>query len=83
MSKRKAIRVEHLGDVPLDLPGACLRIERRHWPDGSSCLHIAKWSRQPQTGRLAPWHPPQYLQLPWELARALGAAIMEVTTRQP
>ncbi|MFZ5815331.1 MAG: hypothetical protein ACOY93_08500 [Bacillota bacterium] len=71
MSKSKAVKIDHLGDMPLDLPGAFLRFERRHWPDGTSCLHIAKWGTQPETGRPAPWWPPQYTQIPWEMAGSL------------
>lgn len=81
MSKRAAVRVDHLGDVALDRPDLFLRLERRHWADGSSCLHVAKWSRQPNTGKLAPWWPPQYIQIPWELAEMLGATIVEAATR--
>ncbi|WP_374712263.1 hypothetical protein [Symbiobacterium terraclitae] len=81
MSKSKAVKVDHLSDMPLDLPGSFLRIERRHWPDGSSCLHIAKWSRQPNTGRPAPWMPQQYIQLPWEYAEALGLTILDGVAR--
>lgn len=77
MSKGKAVRVDHLCDLPLDIPGAFLRIERRHWADGSSCLHIAKWGIQPTTGRPAPWWPQQYTQVPWELAERLGATILD------
>lgn len=71
MSKRAALRVDHLGDVPLDLPGVFLRIERRWWVDGTSCLHIAKWGVQPERGTAAPWWPPQYVQVPWEIGPEL------------
>ena len=77
MSKRAAVRVDHLGDLELDKPGLFLRLERRHWADGSSCLHVAKWGTQPGTGRPAPWWPPQYIQIPWKLAEMLGATIVE------
>lgn len=75
MSKRAAIRVEHLADLPLDIPGVFLRLERRYWADGSSCLHIAKWGVQPTTGRPAPWWTPQYIQLPWELGTLFSAEL--------
>lgn len=71
LSKSKAVRVDPLGDTPLDIPGAFIRAERRHWADGTSCLHIAKWGIQPKTGRPAPWWPLQYIQIPWELAGTL------------
>ena len=50
MSKRKAVRIDHIADLPTDLEGVFLRIERRWWADGSSCLHICKWGTQPETG---------------------------------
>lgn len=81
MSRQAAVRVDHLCDLPLDRPGLFLRLERRHWPDGTSCLHIAKWGVQPETGRPAPWWPLQYVQIPWELAEQLGSAIVEAATR--
>lgn len=81
MSKRKAVRVQHLCDIPLDLDGVWLRLERRWWPDGSSCLHIAKWGIQRETGRPTPWWPPQYTQVSWDVAQELGAIIREVTAR--
>lgn len=70
MAREKAVRVEHLVDVPTDKPGVFLRAERRFWSDGTSCLHIAKWGTQP-SGRKSPWIPLQYLQVPWELASAV------------
>ena len=75
MTKQTAERVQHLTDVPLDLPGVFLRVERRWWADGSSCLHIAKWGVQPKTGRSAPWWPQQYTQVPWALGEPLLAAL--------
>lgn len=68
--KEKAIKIDHIKDVPLDIPGAFLRFERRHWKDGTSCLHIMKWGTQPETGRQAPWWPLQYVQVPWDLRYA-------------
>lgn len=79
--REHAVRVDHLADIPLDLPGAFLRLERRYWADGTSCLHIAKWGHQPETGRPAPWWPPQYTQVPWALAGMLGEAINECASR--
>jgi hypothetical protein len=86
--KRKAVRIDHLGDMPLDLPGVFLRVQRRHWDDGTSCLHIAKWGTQPETGRKAPWWPPQYTQVPWRLAGPLvetldKALLVSVDTTPP
>lgn len=66
MSRTSAVRVEHIADAPLDR-GLFLRVERRHWADGTSCLHITKWGKQPNTGRLAPYKPFQYVQIPWEI----------------
>lgn len=66
MSKRKAVKVDHICDLRLDRPDMFLRIERRYWADGTSCLHIAKWCKQPKRGAFAPWSPPQYTQVPWE-----------------
>lgn len=63
MSKSKAVRIDHLVDLPLDLPGAFLRLERHYWADGTSCLHIMKWGTQSTTGKVAPWWPPQYVQV--------------------
>lgn len=80
-SKSKAVRVDHICDVPLDIPGAFLRFERRFWADGSSCLHIAKWCVQPNTGRTSPWWPPQYTQVPWEMAQEVGLTITEAVSR--
>lgn len=77
MSKRKAVRVDHLADIPLDVPDMFLRLERRYWPDGTSCLHICKWSFQPKRQKLAPWWPLQYVQLPWWLVGRL----VEVLTK--
>lgn len=77
MSRQAAVRLDHLCDRPLDRPGLFLRLERRWWADGTSCLHVAKWSRQPNTGNLAPWWPQQYLQVPWELAEQLGATVLD------
>lgn len=65
-ARAKAVKVEHLADIRADLPGVFHRVERRWWPDGSSCLHIAKWGPRPGDGRVVPWWPPQYSQLPWE-----------------
>lgn len=76
MSKPKAVQVDLLADLPLDIPGAFLRLERRYWPDGTSCLHIAKWGRQPETGRPAPWWPLQYVQVPWGLGAMLAKALI-------
>jgi len=42
MSKRKAVKIDHLADLPTDLEGVFFRIEHRYWADGTSCLHIAK-----------------------------------------
>ncbi len=78
MSKQAAVHVEHLGDVLLDRPGMFLRCERRHWSDGTSCLHIAKWGTQPGTGRPAPWWPPQYVPVPWEMAPDLVRRLAEM-----
>ena len=69
--------LEHLADIPLDIPGAFLRLERYWWRDGTSCLHIAKWCVQPETNRVAPWWPPQYTQIPWELAADLAQVLRE------
>lgn len=82
MSKEKAVRVEFLADLPLDIPGVFLRLERRHWADGTSCLHIAKWGTQPETNRPAPWWPLQYVQMPWELGKKLATALTAATRIQ-
>ena len=72
MSKAAAVKVVHLRDIPLDRPGMFLRVERRYWADGTSCLHIAKWGLQPARQRPAPWKPLQYIQMPWEMRHLLG-----------
>lgn len=79
VSKRAAVRVHHLADVSLDRPGTFLRLERRWWPDGTSCLHLAKWAVQPGRSCAAPWWPLQYVQLPWDLVPALAAALGDAT----
>ncbi|MFO7172579.1 MAG: hypothetical protein DIU70_006390 [Bacillota bacterium] len=81
MSRRAAVRIDHLADLPADLPGVWWRVERRWWADGSSCLHIAKWALQPSTGRPAPWWPPQYVQVPWQDARAFLQAVLEAVSK--
>lgn len=80
MSKAAAVKVDHIADVPTDLPGVFLRVERRHWKDGSSCVHIAKWGTQ-KSGRKAPWIPLQYIQFLWHprIAQALGESLQKVT----
>lgn len=86
VSKPKAIRVEHLADVPLDMPGMFIRCERRHWDDGTSCLHAAKWATQPNRGHPAPWMPQQYIQIPWpqapEFVRTLLLALAKANAFQ-
>lgn len=77
MSKRAAVRVDHLSDMPLDLPGVFLRFERRFWADGTSCLHIAKWGTR--DGKVSPWWPLQYVQVPWELHRSLLVYFADAT----
>lgn len=82
MSKRAATRIEHLIDIALDA-GYFLRLDRRYWADGSSCLHIAKWGTQPNTGRDAPYKPLQYVQIRWEIAervirQMVASGILEV-----
>lgn len=81
MSKAKAVKIDHLADIRLDIPGAYLRIERRWWENGTSCLHVAKWGIQPRNGKPAPWYPQQYTQVPWELAETLGTAILEAARK--
>lgn len=70
MTRRRAIKVDRLADIPSDLPGKFWRAERRYWADGTSCLHIAAWGTQPQTGKPAPWWPLQYTQVPWVLSES-------------
>jgi len=42
MSKVKAVRVDHLGDMPLDIPDTFLRVEPRQCLDGTSYLYVAE-----------------------------------------
>ena len=77
MSKRAAVRIDHIGDYPLDLPGAFVRAERRYWADGTSCLHLAKWGYQQNRGCSSPWQPLQYLQVPWELVEMYAVIAMD------
>ncbi len=74
MSKRAAVKIEHIVDLPLDKPGFFLRLERRYWQDGSSCLHIAKWARN-GAGKATMYYPLQYVQVPWEMSGELGRQI--------
>lgn len=76
--KEKATKVDLIKDIPLDIPGAFLRFERRHWKDGTSCLHVMKWGTQPETGRQAPWWPLQYIQVPWELREKIQVNKMNI-----
>jgi hypothetical protein len=82
MSRAKAIKIERLGDYPLDKPGMFLRAERRHWPDGTSCLHIAKWGTPSTQARPMPWWPPQYTQILWPLAPGFLRELLEALDGQ-
>jgi hypothetical protein len=66
-ARAKAVRVDPLGIIPLDLPGVQLVVERRHWPEGGSCLNAQKWGTLPKRGTYCPWMG-HMLQLPWALA---------------
>jgi hypothetical protein len=71
--KEKAVKTELIADCPTGKPNCFLRIERRHWADGTSCLHIAKYGYV--NGKLRAWWPPQYVQVDWELNRLLGSLV--------
>lgn len=78
MSKAAAVRTDHLADIPLDRDGMFLRAERRHWADGTSCLHVAKWGTKDGVSR--PWYPQQYMQVPWDL---VGSVLSTLVTATP
>jgi hypothetical protein len=72
LSQNAAVRIDRLGEMLLDKPEYKLIFERRWWPDGTSCLQIAKWGFQPKKQRWAYfWNPANLLQIPWELATVL------------
>lgn len=70
MSQQKAIHIATLHDFPLDVPDCWLRVERRFWENGTSCLHVYKRGRRKSDGIITGWSQPQYTQLPWECAGA-------------
>jgi len=76
MSGRKARHIEHLGDYCLDLPGAFLRVERRFWPDDTSCLSIMKYGQRKSDGVITAWFQPQYTQVPWDLAEPFRLSLL-------
>lgn len=81
MSKSKAVKIVPLVDVPLDIPGAFIRMERRFWKDGTSCLHIMKWGIQPNTKVASPWWPLQYIQIPWEIAELFICSLADINMK--
>jgi hypothetical protein len=79
LSQQAAVRIDHLGEMLLDKPEYKLVFERRWWPDGTSCLQIAKWGFQPKKQRWAYfWNPANLLQIPWELAPVLFGNLGDV-----
>ena len=73
--KEKAVKTEFIADCPTGKPGCFLRIERRYWEDGTSCLHVAKYGYV--KGKLRAWWPPQYMQIDWEKREHLVSLLTE------
>ena len=83
--KEKAKQIDHIVDCPTGKPGVILRIERRHWEDGTSCLHIAKYAtRQGKRGPyLSFYRPAQYIQIDWERRNHLTALLATLSDDVP
>lgn len=75
-ARRRAVKIEPLGSVPGDLPGTEWRVERRHWPDGSSCYHAVLWGEV--NGVVKPFYPVKMIQIPWEDAERVLGGLLEL-----
>ena len=49
-----------------------VKVIRRFWDDGSSCLQLTKYIEL-EDGSKRAYYPPQYLQIPWDQRESFAA----------